>query len=417
MGRHTATMPPNRTVPSKPRDVVRSTVTSAADWRTDSGGRHHVFLFDGTWNDETGPNPADFNWDPARQLWVSRTDPARAFPPVITNVAKTMHALGADSPGQVTHYFRGVGNDDENDALNKLVEGGAAGEEKSIRRNAYLAFLQNYRRGDRISILGFSRGAASARLFARDLRERGLLDAVLIESRRRRVRNSGDSRLEVWGLYTHKAKTLLPGDALDLAFVGVWDTVAASLRVKQPELEPDAAVGHVVHCVALDEERNLYAPSLLLDPGRPNVKEVWFPGCHSDVGGGYFHDALGRLTLDFMWRNWNAALATQGGAPLAWRAAAVARYTDMAGLTWLRHSEGGLLAKLGLSARPCATPTGRPPRVHPTVERFVQEGGLFFAVEGEGFPPATRVSGPVYAPPAYPGATGVELYDRTDWPA
>ena len=180
-----------------------------------------MFLFDGTWNDETGPNPADFSWDPTRQLWVSRMDPTRAFPPIITNVAKTMHALAADGPGQLTHYFRGVGNDDENDALNKLVEGGVAGEETFIRRNAYLTFLRHYRRGDRISILGFSRGAASARLFARDLRQRGLLDAVLIESRRRRVRNSGDSRLEVWGLYTHKAKTLLPGDALDLAFVGV----------------------------------------------------------------------------------------------------------------------------------------------------------------------------------------------------
>ena len=171
-------MPPNRTVPSKPRDVVRSTVACAADWQVDSGGRHHVFLFDGTWNDETGPNPADFSWDPTRQLWVSRTDPTRAFPPIITNVAKTMHALAADGPGQLTHYFRGVGNDDENDALNRLVEGGVVGEETFIRRNAYLAFLQHYRRGDRISILGFSRGAASARLFARDLRQRGLLDAV-----------------------------------------------------------------------------------------------------------------------------------------------------------------------------------------------------------------------------------------------
>lgn len=410
-------MPPNRTVPSKPRDVVRSTATCATDWRADSGGRHHVFLFDGTWNDETGPNPADFTWDPARGLWVSRADPARAYPPIITNVAKTMHALGPDGAGQLTHYFRGVGNDDENDALNKLVEGGVAAEETSIRRNAYLAFLQHYRRGDRISILGFSRGAASARLFARDLRQRGLLDAVLVESRRRRVRNSGDSRLEVWGLYTHKARTLVPGDALTLAFVGVWDTVATSLGAKPAELEPDDAVGHVVHCVALDEERNLYAPALLRDPGRPNVKEVWFPGCHSDVGGGYFHDALGRVTLDFMWRNWNAALAAQGSAPLDWRAAAVARYTATAGLTWLRHSEGGLTAKFGLSARPCATPAGGPPRVHPSVERFVQEGGLFFAAEDEGFPPATRVSGPVYAPPAYPGAAGVELYDRTDWPA
>jgi uncharacterized protein (DUF2235 family) len=410
-------MPPNRTVPSKPRDVTRSTVTCAADWASPSGGRHHVFLFDGTWNDETGPNPAEFFWDQSRRLWVSHADAARSFPPIITNVAKTMHALDADGAGQLTHYFRGVGNDDENDVLNKVVEGGAAGEEKFIRRNAYLAFLQHYRRGDRISILGFSRGAASARLFARDLRERGLLDSVLIESRRLRVRNSGDSRQEVWGLYTHKSRTLLAGDQLDLAFIGVWDTVATSLDTKPSDLEPDAAVGHVVHCVALDEERKLYAPSLLQDSGRPNAKEVWFPGCHSDVGGGYFFDALGRLTLDFMWRNWNAALAAQQAAPLAWRPEVVARFASTDKLTWLRHSEGGLTAKFGLAARPCGVSAGGRPRVHPSVERFVQEGGLFFCEEGEGFPPQCLVSGPVYAPPAYPGADQVDLYDRTDWPA
>ncbi|MBK8858057.1 MAG: DUF2235 domain-containing protein [Opitutaceae bacterium] len=410
-------MPPNRTVPSKPRDVTRSTVTCAADWNSPSGGRHHVFLFDGTWNDETGPNPADFFWDQERKLWVSRTDPARAYAPIITNVAKTMHALAADGPGQLTHYFRGVGNDDENDVINKITEGATAAEEKSIRSNAYLAFLQHYRRGDRISILGFSRGAASARLFARDLRKRGLQDSVMVESRRQRVRNSGDSRLEVWGLYTHKSRTLLAGDRLDLAFIGVWDTVATSLGVKPAELEPDAAVGHVVHCVALDEERKLYAPSLLQDSLRPNAKEVWFPGCHSDVGGGYFHDALGRLTLDFMWRNWIAALAARQAAPLAWRPDAVTRFTSTEKLAWLRHSEGGLTAKLGLSARPCGASAGGRPRVHPAVEKFVQEGGLFFAEEGGGFPPASRISNSVYTPPAYPGAAGVELYDRTDWPA
>lgn len=410
-------MPPrHRSIATKPRDVTRSTVTCAKDWRTLSGNRHHIFLFDGTWNDETGPNPVDFFWDQARRLWVNRSDVSRAYPPIITNVAKTMHALAADGDGQLTHYFRGVGNDDENDALNKLVEGGAAQEEKFIRRNAYVAFLQNYRLGDRISILGFSRGAASARLFARDLRERGLLNSVLVESRRRRARNSGESWNEIWSLFTHKSKCLLTGDKLDIAFIGVWDTVAASLRVKPAELEPDEGVGHVVHCVALDEERNLYAPALLQRAGvAANVKEVWFPGCHSDVGGGYFHDALGRVTLDFMWRNWDAAVSAQQLPALNWRADAVARFTDTSQTTWLRHSEGGLTAKFGRSPRPCGASAGGRPRVHPSVEKFVQDGGLFFCEEGEGFPPECVISGSVYSPPAYPGAAAVELYDRTDW--
>lgn len=148
--------------------------------------------------------------------------------------------------------------------------------------------------------------------------------------------------------------------------------MAASLRVKATELEPDEAVGHVVHRVALDEERNLYAPALLQRAGvTANVKEVWFPGCHSDVGGGYFHDALGRVTLDFMWRNWDEALATQQLPALHWRADAVARYTDTSATTWVRHSEGGLTAKFGLSPRPCGASAGGRPRVHSYVEKFV----------------------------------------------
>ncbi len=409
-------MPPHRKTRTKPRGVKRSTVTCAKDWKTSAGSRHHVFLFDGTWNDETGPNPADFYWDQPRRVWVSKADESQAYPPVITNVAKTWHALAADGPGQLTHYFRGVGNDEENDALNTLVEGGAANEEKFIRRRAYLAFLENYRRGDRLSILGFSRGAASARLFARDLRTRGLLDKVIIESRRLQARSAGESWLEVWSLFTHQSKTLMPGEELEIAFVGVWDTVAASLGVKAAELEPDAAVGHVVHCVALDEERVLYSPALLQRAGQaPNVKEVWFPGCHSDVGGGYFHDGLSRVTLDFMWRNWNSALAAQGLLPLEWNDEEVARFTDTHRLAWLRHAEGGLTARFGLSARACAASAGGRPRVHSSVEKFAQEGGLFFCEEGAGFPPQSAVSGPVYAPPAYPGAAAAELYESTDW--
>jgi uncharacterized protein (DUF2235 family) len=409
-------MPPrHRSIATKPRDVTRSTVTCAPDWEVAAAPRHHIFLFDGTWNDETGPNPADYFWDRERGLWVSRTETTRAYPPILTNVAKTFHALAPDGPGQLTHYFRGVGNDDENDALNKLVEGGAAAEEEFIRRHAYVTFLQHYRCGDRISILGFSRGAASARLFARDLRQRGLLDCVLLECRSKRARHSGDSWLEVWGLHTNKAKTLRPGDRLDIAFIGAWDTVATSLGVKPADLEPDAAVGHVVHCVALDEDRHLYAPALLQDPRRKTVKEVWFPGCHSDVGGGYFHDALGRVTLDFMWRSWEAALRAQRLPALQWRAEVAARCTDLTRATWLRHAEGGITAKFGRGARACALAAGHRPRVHPSVEQFVQEGGLFFCEEGEGFPPHCAVSGPVYAPTAYPGAAAVELYDRTDW--
>jgi hypothetical protein len=334
--------------------------------------------------------------------------------PIITNVAKTMHALDADGPTQITHYFRGIGNDDENDSINSALEGAFAAEDQSVRNHAYLAFLENYCVGDQISVLGFSRGAAAARLFVTDLRSRGLLNTVMVDSRLRRAKNSGESWQEIWALYTHQSKELVKGDDIDISFVGVWDTVATSMGASAKDLEP-RKVGHIVHCLALDEERDLFAPSLLLNPRADNVKEVWFPGCHSDIGGGYFHDALGRVTLAFMWNNWNAAVAKQGIGPLAWKSDAVLRYTDTTGLPWLRHSETGITTRGGLSPRVCGKAGGKPPRVHVSVEKFLQHGGLQFCVEGKGFPPEYTPGGSVYTPLAYPGAQAVEAYESENW--
>lgn len=409
-------MPPRkRTARTKPRGVKKKTIKAAANWKKPTPSRHHIFLFDGTCNDETGANPEEFDWDQVRQVWVSKHDVSVFFPPIITNVAKTMHALGRDSAKQLTHYFRGIGNDDENDAINSAIEGAFAHEDEAIRYRAYVEFLRNYRLGDQISILGFSRGAAAARLFANDLRKRGLLDKVIVDRRLRHSNSSGESWEEISTLFTHQSKTLAKGAKINISFVGIWDTVATSMGVSPDELEP-TKVGHMVHCLALDEERDLFSPTLLKTPRAPNVKEVWFPGCHSDIGGGYFNDALGRVTLKFMWDNWNTAMAKQGLPELSWNEEAVSQYTDTTGLPWLRHNEdNSLTAKGGLSPRICRAADRRKPRLHTSVEEFVQMGGLRFCHPEEGFPPKFKISGSVYDPPAYPGVNKVELFDSVEW--
>ena len=53
------------------------------------------------------------------------------------------------------------------------------------------------------------------------------------------------------------------------------------------------------HLVAIDENRDAFVPSLMnRDPGR--IEEVWFPGVHSDVGGGYDPRRLADTTLHYM---------------------------------------------------------------------------------------------------------------------
>lgn len=410
--------PPNKSTSARPHDLKVSVVRCHPEWKKPSNGRHHVFLFDGTWNDRTGINPVNFNWDNARNLWVSRADPTKAHPPVVTNVVKTHLALAADGPTQLTHYFRGVGNDDEHDSPNVLAHGASAHDEPYIRRHAYCEFLSNYRDGDQISILGFSRGAATARLFARDLGTYGLLETLMIESRYTRLPVTGDLRHQVWTIWPKKSKKLIPGADIPIAFLGVWDTVSTSMAASEEDWEVPSTVKRAVHCVALDETRVLFEPTLMTFPAKraDRVKEVWFPGVHSDIGGGYYCDALGRVTLDFVWRNWNSAVECDGDCELTWRPKIAAAYSSVTGLPWLRHSQVKADQKWLVAPRRCVAAHGAKPRVHPSVERFVQQGGLQFCEElGGDFPPKCVVSGAVYQPIAYPGRAAVELYDSTSW--
>ena len=53
-----------------------------------------------------------------------------------------------------------------------------------------------------------------------------------------------------------------------------------------------------LHLVALDEQRLAFRPTLINHDGR--TLEIWLPGVHSDVGGGYRKDGMGDLGLTLM---------------------------------------------------------------------------------------------------------------------
>ena len=87
--------------------------------------------------------------------------------------------------------------------------------------------------------------------------------------------------------------------------IGVWDTVGA-IGLPKTDSDKDAYgehyyhritlpknIAHAYHAVSIDDERREFAPVLFnrsaLSKNKPgqNIDEVWFPGMHSDVGGGY----------------------------------------------------------------------------------------------------------------------------------
>jgi uncharacterized protein (DUF2235 family) len=96
-------------------------------------------------------------------------------------------------------------------------------------------------------------------------------------------------------------------------FVGVWDTVSSVGWIENPLKlpyiadNPDIEIGR--HAVAIDERRaffrnHLWRPSTNPDAehGPKDLKQVWFPGVHCDVGGGYpeAESGLAKIALEWM---------------------------------------------------------------------------------------------------------------------
>ncbi|KAK3389210.1 hypothetical protein B0H63DRAFT_536997 [Podospora didyma] len=80
-------------------------------------------------------------------------------------------------------------------------------------------------------------------------------------------------------------------------FLGMWDCVnsVAVLERKAPKpVQVNGTATFVRHAVAVDERRVKFKAALLAQDIRDStndnaedIKEVWFPGCHGDVGGGW----------------------------------------------------------------------------------------------------------------------------------
>ncbi|KAI6024138.1 hypothetical protein BKA83DRAFT_4492824 [Pisolithus microcarpus] len=83
--------------------------------------------------------------------------------------------------------------------------------------------------------------------------------------------------------------------------VGVWDTVGAILNT----VDALGIVDTALHAVSLQDNRDKFLPTLWQTPpeglsGNQILKQVWFPGAHSDVGGGYERQDLPDLALSWM---------------------------------------------------------------------------------------------------------------------
>ncbi|WP_104017539.1 DUF2235 domain-containing protein [Roseovarius nitratireducens] len=171
------------------------------------------------------------------------------------------------------------------------------GINRQIRR-AYGYLSSRYRPGDRIFLMGYSRGAYAVRSLAGVIDRIGLLRSEMATERNvraawRHYEGAPDNPAALAFARAH----CLPDTHVEM--IGVWDTVKA-LGLRVPLLRRLRAdrhsfhnhhLGHTTrhgyHALALDETRRAYTPVLWeCPPGFDgHVEQVWFRGCHSDVGG------------------------------------------------------------------------------------------------------------------------------------
>lgn len=254
------------------------------------GRRRLVICCDGTWN-----RPED-----GRDTNVVRL--ARAIKPI------GLTPRGEEIT-QIVRYHLGVGT---GNILDRVIGGGAGVGLSGSVRTCYGFLVDNYREGDEILLFGFSRGAYVARSIA------GLIGLVGI------LRKSEMARFEeVWNYYCQLPRT--KGDDAKLEklaprrhvpvpvrCVGVWDTVGAlgipgsrfcSNSYTFHETGLGEHVRHAFQALALDEQRGNFQPAVWVrtvnDP-RQVLEQVWFPGVHTNVGGGYLEHGLADTTMLWM---------------------------------------------------------------------------------------------------------------------
>lgn len=87
-------------------------------------------------------------------------------------------------------------------------------------------------------------------------------------------------------------------------FVGAFDTVSSFGLMTNfktlPYTRHNPSVAHVRHAVARHENRACFKPNLFSEKIQ-DLAEVWFPGSHCDVGGGYPENGSGLAKVALLW--------------------------------------------------------------------------------------------------------------------
>lgn len=363
-----------------------------------------------------------------KKIVVFADGTGNAFSTQESNVWRLYSALDQSYPDQIAHYIKGVGTSGFKPFA--LLDGATGIGVPSNVRKLYRFISWNWEPGDEIYMFGFSRGAFTIRTLTGLMHSEGLIP---VQIGKETVSHAEMNRNSMAAWRSYRSKTTSWRDTLftitivrfirdvllwlfhlltrlvfghrlystvadetakqhrndvRITFIGLFDTVEAfGVPIEEFRRAIDWAIwpisfrnnvlcGNVQsarHALSLDDERETFHPVRfdIARSGAERIKEVWFAGVHSDVGGGYPEDDLAHVPLLWMLQELQGRLRFLPGADvsLASRASAYAPVHD---------SRSGLSVFYRYSPREVGD-NGGPPVIHHSVAEKIAFGAERYA--------------------------------------
>lgn len=230
-----------------------------------------------------------------------------------TNIYKLFNMAEDRTDRQVVFYDPGLGTNWRRITGNIFGNGFS----KNIL-DCYRFLFKNYQAGDKVYLFGFSRGAATVRSLTGFIHLFGILpqsrEDLIQAAYKIYMITDRDKRIKAAEAFIGKNHTMW----CKIEFIGVFDTVAALgfpfkgfsfifdklFPHKFHSFDLSDSVLYARHALSIDEERKTFLPvlwnKLSEEQPKERLKQVWFCGVHTDVGGGYELEELSNISLNWM---------------------------------------------------------------------------------------------------------------------
>ncbi|KAI5858652.1 hypothetical protein BZA05DRAFT_10029 [Tricharina praecox] len=256
--------------------------------------------------------------------WQNSDGGVKEDPTNITRITRALKSVSSSGIPQIVYYQSGVGT---GGTIDKIIGGGTGDGLLENVREAYGFLAHNFHPGDTIHLFGFSRGAYTARSICGLICRLGVLTKRGMDGFYEVYQNYITGRLRDDDEYVHTLQTsersALVTSNVEVTTIGCFDTVGSlgipTLPIpllgraisgvvnakKYSFLDTDLSprVRHAFHALALDERRAPFAPALwhkAASNAATELRQCWFPGCHTNVGGGYPDQEIADMSLAWM---------------------------------------------------------------------------------------------------------------------